>query len=193
MIRVACPKCGAKYRFDESLLQGKPRGFAKCQRCSERIEIVAEAGTDPAVPAVAREEPVVEDKTTRSRKVRPGRVVGTDTMTMSQKLGEAPDLPSDKKYSLAVLQGKASGQIFPISRSRITIGRSGTDIVLDDPECSRRHAILEIHGARVTLNDLGSTNGTFVDGQKIDRADLDRHSEFRVGEHVMMLIVTDRE
>jgi S-DNA-T family DNA segregation ATPase FtsK/SpoIIIE len=113
--------------------------------------------------------------------------------TMSQKVDVPLDLPPDKKYSLAVLQGKSSGQIFPITKSRTVIGRSGTDVLLDDAECSRRHAELEIHGSRATIRDLDSTNGTFVDGKRIDKADLDAQSEFRVGDHVMMLIVTDRE
>jgi pSer/pThr/pTyr-binding forkhead associated (FHA) protein len=119
--------------------------------------------------------------------------VADKTATMSQRPEESLELPKDKKYSLAVLQGKASGQIFPITKSRITLGRSGVDVLLDDPECSRKHAVIEIHGARITINDLGSTNGTFVDGKRIDKADLDKHTEFRIGEHVMMLIITDRE
>jgi len=40
---------------------------------------------------------------------------------------------------------------------------------------------------------LKSTNGTFVNGEQIDSAELQNHSEFRIGEHVLMLIVTDRE
>jgi S-DNA-T family DNA segregation ATPase FtsK/SpoIIIE len=65
--------------------------------------------------------------------------------------------------------------------------------VLDDPECSRQHASLEILGSRVVVNDLNSTNGTFVGGERVQNAELENHSEFRIGEHVMMLIVTDRE
>lgn len=193
MIRIDCPHCGTKYRFEEGLLQGKKRGFAKCQKCGERIEVVAEGELEAAAARTPPKGAADLDTTARPRKMRPDEAVGTDTVTASQKLEESLELPGDKKYSLAILQGKASGQIFPISKTRTTIGRSGTDILLDDPECSRRHAILEIHGSRVTIDDLGSTNGTFVDGRKIDRADLDKHSEFRIGEHVMMLIVTDRE
>ena len=193
MIRVACPKCGAKYRLDESLLQGKRRGFAKCQKCGERIEVMTDPDPDAPVASESSSEDALQDTTTRSRKMSSDGAVGSETMTMSQTLADTLELPTDKKYSLAVLQGKASGQIFPITKSRITIGRAGTDILLDDPECSRNHAVLEIRGARVTVSDLGSTNGTFVDGQKIDRADLDKHSEFRIGDHLLMLIVTDRE
>jgi hypothetical protein len=134
------------------------------------------------------------DTTARVKKLRSDEALGDSTTSMSQRMASsALELPSDKKFSLAVLKGKSTGQIFAINRSQTTIGRSGTDIILDDPECSRRHAILEIRGSRATISDLGSTNGTFVDGQRTDKADLDNRSEFRVGDHVMMLIVTDRE
>ena len=194
MIRVTCPQCNAKYRFDESLLKGKKKGFAKCQKCDGRIEVSLDSEPEsPDIPEPRREIAPPEDPTAKVKKMRSDEAIGTETMTMSKKLGEALDLPADKKYSLAVLQGKASGQIFAIAKSRTTIGRAGADIMLDDPECSRKHAVVEIQGARVTVTDLGSTNGTFVDGQRIDRQELDKHSEFRIGEHVMMLIVTDRE
>jgi S-DNA-T family DNA segregation ATPase FtsK/SpoIIIE len=73
------------------------------------------------------------------------------------------------------------------------LGRADSDIVLDDPESSRQHATLEILGSRVVVTDLNSTNGTFVQGERIQNAELENHNEFRIGEHVLMLIVTDRE
>ena len=48
------------------------------------------------------------------------------------------------------------------------IGREGTDIVLADPEVSRRHAAIREHGAGVAIEDLGSTNGTFVNDRKVE-------------------------
>jgi predicted Zn finger-like uncharacterized protein len=195
MIRVACPHCQTKYRFDESQLGGKSRAQAKCKKCGGTIDITS---TKPAATAqkpsmeAPPSEASSEDTTARVQKLRSDEPVGEQTITGPAAVGKMA-LPADKKYSLAVLQGKASGQIFSISKVRTVIGRADCDVILDDPESSRQHAALEVLGSRVVVSDLKSTNGTFVNGEQIDSAELQNHSEFRIGEHVLMLIVTDRE
>ena len=196
MIRVVCPGCSAKYRFDEARLGGKSAVRAKCQKCGEPIEISADA-TRPEPPAEAPAEeaaaPRKRSARTTSRVQRMRSDVDDRTMNPAQAPAEMLELPSDQKYSLAVLQGKASGEIFPVNKPRITMGRADCDIVLDDPECSREHAVIEVLGSRVVIRDLGSTNGTFVGGKRIDEDELENHTEFRVGEHVLMLIITNLE
>ena len=49
----------------------------------------------------------------------------------------------------------------------VAIGRQDADLVLEDPEVSRRHAVLRRSGASVVVEDLDSTNGTFVNGERI--------------------------
>ncbi len=195
MIRVACPNCQTKYKFDEAQLGGKSRVQAKCKKCGGTIDIgVAEATavSAPGVGAGDSSDEKSQDTTARVKRLRSDEPAGEATMT-GPAVADALGLPDDKKYSLAVLQGKASGQIFQINKVRTIIGRADCDVVLDDPEASRQHASLEILGSRVVVSDLKSTNGTFVDGKQIDQTELDNHNEFRIGEHVMMLIVTDRE
>ena len=65
--------------------------------------------------------------------------------------------------------------------------------ILDDPEASRLHAAVEVLGEQAILRDLGSTNGTFVELERVEQKMLSNHMEFRIGSHVLMFIVTDVE
>jgi len=49
----------------------------------------------------------------------------------------------------------------------VAIGRQDADLVVEDPEVSRRHAVLRRSGGSVVVEDLDSTNGTFVNGERI--------------------------
>src|SRR6516165_3025014 len=77
-------------------------------------------------------------------------------------------------YELEVIEGPDAGQRFPIEESapsRTLVGKSpACDVRLSDPGVSRRHAALELAGRRLKIADLGSTNGTFVDGVAIGEA-----------------------
>ena len=70
----------------------------------------------------------------------------------------------------AVLRGVSGayfGKIIPI-RGRLTIGRGPEcDLILDEPEMSRKHALIENSGDGIYLRDLGSSNGTFVNGVQV--------------------------
>jgi S-DNA-T family DNA segregation ATPase FtsK/SpoIIIE len=96
-----------------------------------------------------------------------------------------------KKYALLVLNGSETGRVVAIDSKLVTIGRSGCDVILDDPELSRRHARIRIHGADATLEDLGSTNGTFVGNERIENATIENRSKFRVGNVELAFVVTD--
>jgi hypothetical protein len=102
-----------------------------------------------------------------------------------------PPLPTDPRYSLAVIAGGQAGSVFQIHKPRILLGRgSAMDIQLRDSEISRRHAMLEIRDPEVTLTDLGATNGTWFNGAKIQTAKLGHQDEFTLGSTTLMLIVT---
>jgi hypothetical protein len=62
-----------------------------------------------------------------------------------------------------------AGRVLPLSGTEMTIGHSGTaDIVVDDPYLSRRHALLSVDGGEVSVHDLNSTGGTFVNEERVD-------------------------
>ncbi len=70
--------------------------------------------------------------------------------------------------SLVVRQGPQAGMSFPLSGNQVVIGREeGMGVVLQDPESSRRHARINWQGGQFAIEDMGSTNGTFVNGVQI--------------------------
>jgi pSer/pThr/pTyr-binding forkhead associated (FHA) protein len=97
-----------------------------------------------------------------------------------------PWLDEGKVVSLVVIQGPLKGQVFPLTKPKVLLGRQEADIILDDSEVSRKHCALEVHGSTAVLADLASTNGTFVDDEKIETHELQHMSEFRLGSTVMM-------
>ena len=104
-----------------------------------------------------------------------------------------PGLDPNKKYALLIVSGKEAGKVLDIEKTVVTIGRSGCDLVVDDPELSRRHVRVEIQGAEVTLKDLDSTNGTFMDDERIREVSIDNRSKFRGGSHEIALVITDQD
>jgi hypothetical protein len=67
---------------------------------------------------------------------------------------------------LRVVSGPLAGQIVDVDEE-VVIGREDTDLTIDDEELSRRHAVVRRFNNRLQVEDLGSTNGTFVDGARI--------------------------
>lgn len=104
---------------------------------------------------------------------------------------ELPQLPAGQTVALAVIEGPARGQVFRLTKPRIVLGRSGADIVLYDPEISRKHCGIEVHGTTAILTDLGTTNGTFVGKKAIQKCELKHLSKFRIGATTLLFTVTD--
>src|ERR1700760_3241130 len=68
---------------------------------------------------------------------------------------------------LRAVSGPLAGQTFDVE-NEVVIGREDTDLTIDDVELSRRHAVVRPHASRLQVEDLGSTNGTYVDGTRIE-------------------------
>lgn len=72
------------------------------------------------------------------------------------------------EFQLIMRSGPTPGAAFNLEGDQLTIGRDSTnDIAINDAEISRRHARLTFQGGKYVLEDLGSTNGTFVNGQRL--------------------------
>ncbi len=87
---------------------------------------------------------------------------------------------------LVVRTGPTAGKIYSMEKAELTIGRDmANDIVISDSEVSRRHARIFLQGTNYVLEDLGSTNGTFVNRQRLMGPYVLRPGEvITLGEHI---------
>ena len=75
---------------------------------------------------------------------------------------------ASQTYQLVMQKGPNPGKIYELVQDELTIGRDITNrVVINDPEISRKHARLALQSGAYVIEDLGSTNGTFVDGQRL--------------------------
>ena len=86
-------------------------------------------------------------------------------------------------YALKFISGKYQGAEFPINENtEILIGRSpDLDLVLAEDKVSRKHAKIGYDGYDLQIIDLGSTNGTYLNRQKVSSA-----TNLRAGDHVQI-------
>lgn len=115
--------------------------------------------------------------------------------TSSPKTG-APPAPGQPKraFALRFISGKYQGGEFPIYPDKpIVVGRSSDlDMVLVEDMVSRKHARIAMGGEGIMIEDLGSTNGTFVNGEKVKKAKLKEGDRVLIGTSILKVVAADQ-
>src|SRR5436190_24015712 len=133
----------------------------------------------------------------------------SDDTSLGQESGEIDTFSgqyqrrADLRPALVFLRGELLAVQIPLEREQVTLGRAlDADIRVNDPRASRLHARIstehnqETAETRYRLSDLGSTNGTLLNGKQIESAFLQDGDKFEIGEQLIrfeMLDEIDRE
>ena len=171
-MNVPCHACGKLQSLADDIFGNQDVYWLNCAACGQAIRVV-----NPKLRTLRMEttaqviSPVTADISLEGRELR---------------------LPAGQQLSLKVVEGEEKGTVFPVSKPRMLIGRGNADITLNDSTASRLHCAVEVSDQEVFLRDLGSSNGTFVNDQPVAVAPLRDGSTFRVGMHVLQLVITPR-
>ena len=184
---VTCTTCQARFQYDEARFQGAASKRFRCPKCSAEFEManpsMPAAGAPLAsLPVPPEPTPMAQTTTRRDRSAM---------LAAAGVLGDAAGMPPGKRFTLAFLSGPYASTVRVLDKPITVIGREEGEILTMDPETSRRHAQIEVNAdAEIWLSDLGSTNGTYVDGALIEGpVQLVDRQEFTCGKSTFMVMV----
>ena len=121
-----------------------------------------------------------------------GRSDQTQAFSLSNADATLPrmDIPQERDglAELTIVRGPSAGERFILDISEVTIGRDPKcEVFLNDRTVSRRHAHLTLQEGRAYIEDLGSLNGTWVDGAIVSQGELHNGSMLQIGTFKMII------
>ncbi len=122
-----------------------------------------------------------------------GAIEQTALESPAQRVLKKPSVLGGRSIYLTVIEGSQKGRSFDITGiGTYTIGRKDCDVVLDDDKISRKHAsIVIIRENQYAVTDLASRNGTYVNGVRLTRRNLQHNDLIRVGSTTLRFTVFD--
>lgn len=174
-----CPSCGGQLRPTSRF----------CPVCGVPVRPAA-AGPPQATPPPAGFTVAAPRPPMPAGGVSPRVPRGTVVKEESKKPGTV--LYKDKRELpvcgwLVVLRGRRQGRDFRIEKDNSVLGRNGScDYVIEDDTVSSEHCRIRIEDSKFVINDLGSGNGTYLNGERIYHADLQDGDVLKVGESLVL-------
>lgn len=169
-MQATCTHCGKQHVLKDAEIAEHARVQFRCTNCGQ-----------PSVVDVAK--PV--DQTMVISPLPSFARAGSASTARLPLADDGLTLPEKTRVVLNVVSGPGQGGRFVFPKARVTIGRQGADIALNDPEISRYHCSLEVRDGYINLKDMDSTNGTFLDEERVRAAMLQNGGEFKIGTSVL--------
>jgi hypothetical protein len=143
-----------------------------------RVELIADESVRRGEIRVAAN--VVDERGSRMRDPGP-QIASSDTMVFDRPTAASPD-SARRAYLLVSTRGSRPVQ-FDLGGPVIGVGRaSDNDVIVDDPMVSRHHCQLKLEHGAYSFTDLGSRNGSTVNGQQVSTVALGPGDVIRVGD-----------
>lgn len=176
MAIIKCPHCATEHDTKDYPSGGSDR-IVKCRQCDFVFV------TPDKAARILREEGSVASA---SDPDEPRTAISSGVATPAA-IPDAPPL----EVTLTATAGADAGKVWKEQKPLVFIGRRNADVILDDQEASRQHAVIELHGDHFVLKDLGSTNGTYLDDTKVSAADIRDGSKIRIGDTVLVVGIAE--
>jgi pSer/pThr/pTyr-binding forkhead associated (FHA) protein len=105
------------------------------------------------------------------------------------------DANNEPRFALRFISGKYQGGEYPLAEGQeIVIGRSSElDMVLVEEMVSRKHARIALADGTISIEDLGSTNGTFVNGEKVQQGTLREGDRVLIGTNILKVVAAPQD
>jgi len=118
----------------------------------------------------------------------PAEEPGEAAIPFASEAPAAPNGAGPASYQLRLRRPGAPDCVMPLGEGPLTIGRKrGNAIMLQCPRVSQNHARIQFDGGKPRIDDLGSANGTWVNGSKVPAAYLRFHDEVRIGSVTLII------
>ena len=108
---------------------------------------------------------------------------------LEEEIHVSPEELEGGRAVLIVKRGPNAGSKFFVDEDSVVIGRHpDSDIFLDDITVSRRHAEIKRSGTNFSLTDVGSLNGTYVNRERVEEAELQAGDEIQIGKFKLVFL-----
>lgn len=109
-------------------------------------------------------------------------------------LSSGLSLPNDRTITISVIAGSSNGTKHQLTKAKTSIGRTGggADIEIDDPQVSPLHCVVGVANDIVRLCDLDSVSGTYANEERVQAAELEHLSEFRLGSTWLVVTIVPK-
>ncbi len=165
-----------------------------CSQCgsqnSDNARFCSQCGT-PLAPATSEPTPNEESATTVTFGA-PAKAESDERAKLNQADAAAVDALPSGSALLVVQRGPGAGSRYLLDTDLSTVGRHPeSDIFLDDITVSRRHVEFRRQEGTFRVHDVGSLNGTYLNGDRVDDVELQSGDEVRIGKFRLIFFASD--